>query len=347
MSGEKDHPRRLGRAVCTAALATLAVLALAELGSSTLSRYLPEPKLWGDDATAVKIAQMDLRSNRCTDVVVAGNSMARDAFLPKTFEASDPEHRMAYNASLDAASPPMLRRWLTEEVLPRLHPTTVVLALASLDVNGNSRAGRAAHEKYDDAPLSRPGRAGRLEAATVRRSSLLRHRSELRQPQVLWEALARASRGEGIPSATDSGVLGPDGEGRSRQALRYNGNPASGAFLSDQLLNDFEIDGALIDAEADLVDELESQGISVVLVVLPVTANYRDSHPGGQSQFEAFLVGARRMAAEHDAPLIELQDGADLGRFADTHHLNREGAEALSRTLPALLRDNGIPARRC
>src|SRR5689334_3874082 len=207
----------------------IVVLLVLELATRQLAPYLTEPKLWGDDATTVKVAQMDARAGGCTDLVLAGNSMGRDAFDPATFTAADPAHRPAYNASLDAASPELLERWVTEEVVPRLHPRTVVLSLASLDVNANSRAGQSAVSAYDAAALSRPGWWGRVEAAAVDASDLVRYRTDLRSPGEVWDALNRARDGQPAPRLSPAGlpgVLGGDGQGISRRDLHYTGSAA-------------------------------------------------------------------------------------------------------------------------
>ncbi|MBI2705406.1 MAG: hypothetical protein HYX32_08980 [Actinobacteria bacterium] len=335
--------------VATGAIA-IVVLVLAELAARALSPFLPEPKLWADDATTVKVAQLEARAGTCTDLIVAGNSMGRDAFVPAVFSAADPARRTAWNASLDAASPPLLRRWLTEVVVPRARPATVVLTLASLDVNANSKAARSVRDSYDSAPLSRPGLWGKVEATVVGSSALLQRRTELRQPSLLWDALGRARSGQ-RPATLDAsglpGVLGADGEGLSRRPLRYTGSPASKAFLTGQLLNDYQLDAGLLTAEADLVRALQGAGVSVVLLVLPVTDDYAALHPGGKEQFDAFLALARSTATATGVPFIDLARGTAADRFADTNHLNAAGADAFSRDLPGLLAASGVEPRRC
>ena len=82
------------------------VLAVAELGARAMRPYLPEALLWSDKSTQVKVAQMDRLARRegCVDLAFVGNSMTRDAVDPRTYTASDPAHRSAYNAALDAAT---------------------------------------------------------------------------------------------------------------------------------------------------------------------------------------------------------------------------------------------------
>jgi len=346
----KTIHRSLRRALAITVVLAVGVLLGAEAGARVLSPYVPTPHLWSDGAVETKVAQMDARAGMCTDVILAGNSMGRDAFIPHIFGAADPLHRSAYNASLDAASPPMLTRWLTEEVLPRTSPATVLLTLASPDVNVNSKAGQAVREAYDEAPLSRPGLGGRAEAAATRASALIRHRSELRRPSLVWEALDRARRDDHVPpDVTD--VIGPDGEGLSRRSLHYRQNPVSRAFVTGQLLNDFSFgtDGAapMFDSERALIQTLKDRGISVALIVLPVTDDFVKLHPGGPAQFQEFLDTASQLATDTGVPFLDLHDAPDAGGFADTHHLNSEGSERFSSGLSDRLSRAGLTSRHC
>lgn len=328
------------------------VLIVAELGTRTLAPYLAEPLVYGDEATQVKVAQMDRRGPDCTDVVLAGDSTGRDAFDPVAFRAADPDHRRAYNASLDAASPVLERRWLRDEVLPRLDPATVVITVASLDVNANGKATASARAAYDGAPATAVGWAGPIGAWAISHSDLARYRTELRSPSAVADAVARWRAGTPAPALTSAGidgVLGADGQGLSRRALRYRQDAGTKAFTREQLLAGFQLDGAQADALAGTIDDLRAEGVAVAVLVLPVTADYVALHPNGQADYDAFLATVQRTSADHGAPLIDLH-AADPGpdAFADTHHLNATGTAWLSATLPGRLADAGVlRPRRC
>ena len=338
------------RRLALAAVAAVVVLLAAEGGARILAPYLAEPARYGDDATAVKVAQMDARGAGCTDVVLAGNSMGRDAFDPQAFTAADDLHRDAYNASLDAASPELLEHWVPGEVVPRLQPTTVVLTLASLDVNAEGPATRAAIEAYEGAEQTRPDLIGRLGVAAGSVSDLVAYRTELRDPEEVRAAIdrMRSRTGAARPSADGiDRVLGPDGEGLSRRALRYGGEAGAKLFTREQLLKGWQLDPAQVDAAASLIDELRADGLDVVLVVLPVTDDYIDQHPNGAADFDAFLTAATGIAASTGAPLVDLHDEAPTELFADTHHLNGDGAAWFSAELADQLDALGMvrPAR--
>lgn len=342
-------PRR--RRILLVAAAAIVVVLLAEAGARGLAPYLTEPQRYGDDATAVKVAQMEARGDACTDVVLAGNSMGRDAFDPSAFQAADPGRRRAYNASLDAASPELLERWVTNEAVTRLRPTTVVLTLASLDVNRSGPATRAALDAYEGAEQTRPDLIGRLGVAAGSISDLVAYRTALRDPAELEEAVERLRAGEPALRPSVEGidrVLGADGQGLSRRALQYRGEPGAKLFTREQLLKGWSLDEGQVDAAKVLIGDLRAEGIDVVLVVLPVTDDYIAQHPNGVADFDAFLGAADGIARDTGVPLIDLHDAAPVERFADTHHLNGDGTAWFSAELAARLDELGVDSpSRC
>lgn len=327
----------------------VAVLVLAEVGARALAPHLPEPDLYTDDTTTVKVAQLDER--QCVDIVFAGNSMTRDGLVPEVFEAADPTGRSTYNAALDAATPALLERWVLDEVDPRVTPDGVVIGVSSFDLNDNAAIGRSALRAYDDAPLTRDDLFGRLQAPFIRSLALFEHRNELRDPQTLWAGLGDWWSDEDRPRLGPEGLdglLGPDGEGLSRRDLRYEPSPLTDRFARSQLLNDFAIGGRQAEALADLVRELTERGVDVAVVALPVTDDYVDAHPDGAASHDEFLAVAEAVATDAGARFVDLHDRAPGDQwFADTHHLNATGAEALSALLPERLGPDFAAGDRC
>jgi hypothetical protein len=331
----------------------LLVLVLAEVGARAFSPYLPEALVWSTESTQVKVAQMDRLARRhgCVDLAFVGNSMTRDAIDPPTYTASDPQHRTAYNAALDAATPALLERWTLEEVEPRIHPATVVLGLSSFDLNDNARIAASALDSYRSATLSRDDIFGRLQAPFIEHSALFRYRAELRTPTELWAGIQRARDGERTERLSADGIdgiIGPSGEGLSRRPLSYSGATGLQRLVQTELLNEFRMGGTQIAAATDLVERLIDREVEVVLLVLPVTEDYVTLHPDGGADFQRFLVTARRLAADTGATLVEAQGWATSDElFADTHHLNGEGALAFSADLPGLIADAGAATPAC
>ncbi|MBL8775680.1 MAG: hypothetical protein JNK12_07110 [Acidimicrobiales bacterium] len=331
----------------------LVVLVVGELGARAFSPYLPEAQVWSDKSTQVKVAQMDRLARRegCVDIAFVGNSMTRDAIDPRTYTAADPAHRSAYNAALDAATPSLLRRWTLEEVQPRLDPATVVLGLSSFDLNDNARIAASALDSYETAALSRDDLFGRLQAPFVEHSDVFRYRNELRDPAEVWAGIQRlrdGDRQERLSADGIEGIIGADGEGLSRRPLQYTGAVSIQRLLQTELLNDFRMGGTQIDAADGLITELADRGVEVVLLVLPVTQDYVELHPEGGADFQRFLVTARRLAERTGAVLVDAHGwaGGDA-QFADTHHLNGDGALAFSADLPDLLAEAGATTPAC
>jgi hypothetical protein len=350
---DRPPPPRRWRARALPLVALLATLVAAEAAARWVEPALREPQLYADDTTAVKVLQMDRRG--CADVVVAGNSMGRDAFDPEGFTAADPAHRQAYNASLDAASPALLRRWLLDEVVPRLDPGLVVITLASLDLNANSAASKAALDAYDRADLTATGPLAATGRAAIDGSALVRNRVELRDPLALAAAAGRRWTGdtagrrsaEGLP-----GVVGPDGEGLSRRGLRYRHDATTKAFTRQQLLAGWELDPVQVVALGDLLAGLRTAGIDAVLAILPVTRDYVGLHPGGAADVQRFRTAVHDVAGAAGVPVLDLHDEtpagvADDGAFADTHHLNQIGQRWFSTTLPGRLAPAVTARSRC
>lgn len=315
--------------------ALVVTLVVFEVGARLLAPYLPAPADWPDEATRTKVAQMDDRD--CADVVFVGNSMARDAFDPTVFTAVDPQGRIAYNASLDAASPAQLGRWVPEEVLDRLDPSTVVVALSSADLNDNAAAGQAALDSYETSTGGRDDLLGAVHRRAAGWSTLVRHRESLRDLEVVVDSMAAAaSADEADRPSVDGidGVISPDGQGLSRRELEYVGQPAVRRFVADQLLNDYSLGPAQVAAAGDLLSDLDRAGVEVVLVALPVTDDYIALHPNGRTDYDEYLAAMARLAESAEIPFHDL--AGSTNSFADTHHVNGVGSQHVTEATAAL-----------
>lgn len=323
------------------------VLIASELAVRALEPSLAEPSRWPDQATLAKTLQMDALG--CADVVFTGNSMARDGLDPSYFTSTDPAGRTAYNAALDAATPSQLDRWLTDEVLPRLRPSTVVLAIASADLNEHSVAGRAAFDAYGASVGGRTGPLGDLQRVLVDVSALARNRDGLRDPGELTDALHRALGGEQATRTSPAGVpgvIGPTGEGLSRRDRVDAGGSVARRFLTEELLGDYAVSTDETAALVRTIDHLREAGTEPVLVVLPVTGEYVGLHPAGATDFQEFLDAIDEVAEETGTPLLDLHDAITRPEsFADTHHLNAAGSTELTRMIVERISDDRAP--RC
>lgn len=339
------------RADTRSVLAVVLVLVLlAEAAVRVLEPALPTPAGWPDRAIATKVEQLDQRAaDGCTDVVFVGNSMARDDLVPGVFGRRDPAGRSAYNASLDAASPALLHRWVEDEVLPRTDPATVVVGVASFDVNDAASTPLAALRSYDDAAYTAAGRLADVEAAFTRHVALVRNREALRDPPTVWNAVLDRIEGQDAerPGATGiAGVIAPDGHGLSRRSLRFDGDRGAIERVRRQFLTPFRLGGRQVDALHDLLVTIEDHGADAVVLVLPVTDAYVDAHPDGAADVAAFRDALDTAVAGTDAVVVDAPS-LPHSSFADPQHLNGAGADELSSRLPTVLRDAGVPVRTC
>lgn len=343
-------PPRRRSSLARVAVVAVALVLVAEAVVRLLEPALPAPDVWPDLATATKVAQLAREDAQgCVDVVFVGNSMTRDDLVPGTFTDADPAARSAYNAALDAASPTLLRRWVDEQVLPATDPATVVIGVSSFDLNDDASLPAAARRAYDDAPYTAVGPLAGVEEALTRRIALVRHREALRDPEVVAGAIADRLDGDEAPRPDASGidgVLAADGHGLSRRDLRFRGDDATVARLRQQFLTPFTLGGDQAQALTDLVTDIADAGATPVVVVLPVTDAYVDAHPDSAADIAAFRDELRDALDDTAAVVVEAP-AAPRRAFADTHHLNGVGADRLSRSLPALLDDAGVPAQDC
>lgn len=345
-----DPPTSRRRRLAGVVAIALVLVLLAELGVRAIEPALPSPAGWPDLATATKIAQLEREADHgCTDVVFVGNSMSRDGFVPPIFEDADPAGRSAYNASLDAASPTLLLRWVRDEVLPRADPATVVIGVTSFDLNDAASTPAAARRSFDDAPYTATGAAAEVEAAFTRALALVRNRESLRDPGTVIAAVDDRLAGDDAERPDASGipdVIAPEGHGVSRRDLEFAPAPSTIDRLRQQFLEPFEIGGVQADALRDLVEAVEASGAQPVVVVLPVTGAYVDAHPDGPADLRAFRAALDDALERTTTVLVEAPDQPE-DAFADTHHLNATGADRLSASLPALLGDRGVPTSGC
>lgn len=331
------------RASLVAVAVMVGIVVLAEVATRGLADHLPAPDLWADASTATKVAQMDALEEGpgCVDVVFAGNSMTRDGIDPAVFTAADPTGRTAYNAALDAATPELIQRWVPDEVVPRLSPDTVVIGLTSFDFNEGADLTASALEAYEGAPYTRDDLLGRLEQPFLDHVALFRHRVELRDPELVWQSVGRWWRGEQSEQPDPAGIddlLGPAGQGLSRRDLTYGGSAVAQQILLDQLLNDYAPSEGQAEALTDLVVGLEDDGIQPVLLLLPITEDYESLHPDGAADYEEFRQEVLEIGEQTGTTVVDAHDWApDEAVFADTHHLNGQGADQLSAALPELL----------
>ncbi len=358
----------LRRRTLLAVLVAATLVVAADVAVRALAPQLPEPLVWYDRGAQVKVAQMTrLAREGGVDVVFAGNSMVGTGINPAFVDVCRDQAGPCYNAALSAGVPTVMEPWLQEVVVPKLRPKAVVLALTSLDFNGNGHQQLSATESYENAPMARDDVFAKGTRELSRASYLFRYRTVIRQPANVASALERAV--QGMPPRRDDGLsdnhrIGPSGEGigRLEDRQRFPIPEQLADEIRNELLNDFEVTDDQVRALRRTISFLKRRNIEVILVDLPVTDAFIDLHPNGRRDYERYRTTLRRIADDLDLPLIDGTQFEQNELFADPNHMNGQGArrfgDYLSRELaghplgggtavPDGRQGGGVPAARC
>ena len=340
--------RRLPRGlVVTAALLLLGLL-LAEGGVRLIDDRLRPPLEWHSWEAQTKVEQMEALelTNDGVHIVGVGTSAMHFGLDARQLERELGSGRVAYNAALPGGVPRMMELWTREVVLPRLHPTVLLVSVNSADLNDNGPSQDQFYDFFRSSPAARhlSGDETWLERIDRRFgswSTLWRFRAVIRRPA----DLIRSIRGEEI--ARPGEPVGPGGLGLSRQSAKLEATPRRvTAFIERRRrtwLRNFSIDGIEAGALLRLVQDARAQGIAVVLVEMPVTTYYQQAHPNGQADIDAFhrtidQIVERTGAVFIDASRVAPRD--DL--FGDFVHLNGEGAKIFTSFVAQRLRELGL-----
>lgn len=299
------------RTLATSVLAALVVLGAAEAAVRVAEPALAAPQRWSTQEAQYKVGQM--RDVPPGGVVFAGSSM-----MDMAGDAGRLPH--AYNAALRGASLVMTEKWLELAVVPALRPRVVVLGVSTRELNANDGAQATTTERFLDAPAVRrlTGRETALDRAErwgERFSALLRYRTVLRRPGDLF------AKGGAVEGAT----IGADGHDDSFRQRSYELDDAARSFFAREPLHDFAVGTAQLQSLRRTVEWLRRRGIDVVVVAMPVTADYAALHPGGTPTYEAAIARLRDTAVGAGARWVDV--GIWPTRlFADPMHVNGAGA---------------------
>ena len=293
-------------------LGFLLVVLVAEVGARVLMETSTSSLRWYDDTAALKIEALDERGQ--LDVVFAGTSMAWQAFVPRVH--LDATGEAGYNVGLAGGTPEVMDRWLTEEVEPRAHPSTVVWGMSSFDFAPNYGADNA--EAYDSAAATSEGLLNGMDRSVSGVSTLIAERSLLRDPRKLWGS-GRDERD--VERALAERDLGPDGE-------RLDFRPDIGAErrrVMQARLADFEIDDEDVATIEQTIGKLAEKGVEVILVELPVPARFIELHPNGVDDHALVGAALSSIAERTGSRFLRLAEGYSNDYFTDFTHLDPEG----------------------
>ncbi len=289
---------------------------------------LVEPLDWYDATVQVRVERLDqLRDDDVSpQVVFVGSSSVANGLDPTTFAKFDRCGRVAFDAGATGATPTLLERWIVDGIFDRVDPATIVLGLTTRDVADG--AGGRAWRGYQTAPATKPGAMATITRGAARRSELVHHRSLLRHPIDLWDAVS--GRNPRLRMEDRAHTL-------DRFGFPDHDNDHDYAGIDNVLrreIDPFAMRGSEFDALRRIASVLDRRGVDLVIVLMPTSSDWAPSHGDGPADVDRFERAIRELAAVHQQPVVDLSDAvADREQFVDAIHLDLAGAKATTALL--------------
>ncbi len=307
-------------------LAALAVIGCGEVVARVVEQQVQTPQLlWYDEATQLKVAQMENRGP--TTLVVAGTSMAWQGLVPSILLDGE-----AYNAGLAGGVPQVMEPWLLGPVRTELQPTVVVWGLSSLDFS--DVYGDTGRQIYREAPATRPGMLAATDRLLRRWSALIRQRPVLRNPSLLiGDGQVRTA--ERFHAAQR--ILGTDGE-RQDFAPAVTDERASEVRAR---ISPYRVDRDDVAAIVRTIEALRVDGTVVVLVEMPVPPRFLALYDDGAVQHRVVGDLLEAIGSELDVPVLSTSSVFTDDDFVDYTHLTASAAAEFSIEVSSQLQELG------
>jgi hypothetical protein len=327
------------RGVLIIVASTIALLLMGEVAARALADNLPEPIRYHSLEAQVKVERMDELSDAGgVDIAVVGTSIAYDVD-PSLFPPRPDGTPSAYNAALGSAVPSLSVPWALDVVIPRLRPKVLLVGVGSFDLKAGS-AGDVFAEAFLESAAGRrdTGSQSILDKASWwldEHSALWEHRSELRDPEVAFDAV----RGQD-PEVTDriAATTQPTGRPSFGQDRRFEDREQRGG--GD--LSNWSIGLENAAHLQRLVRQARAQGVEVVLMNMPATQDYIERHPNGAASYQTYLDFMAAFAEKEEFTLLDFHEISDHAYFADEVHMNLAGAQHFTAQLVAALQERGL-----
>ncbi len=321
--GTASSRARFGRRWAAIGVTALCVLGATEAAARAVEPHVPVPLEWASDEIAIKVDQMDRRRARgqVGGVVIAGSSQSWGLDPQVLIDAGVAD--VAYNSAIPSGTAPVQRRWLLEEVVPRLQPDVVVWGVSAPDLNERRSA---LGFSYAAARATQHGVVADVDRWLAERSALIRLRP------VLGSA-ARIDHALRAPLVTSTNTLIGD-LGQRAGSTEYAMAPDDPAPPN---VGEWRV-GTTIDDLPATVRALRAQGIEVLLVLLPLPQRTIEEFAGGGSDWDLTIEMIGAIAADLDVQLLDGLTGySDDLSYRDTSHLDAEASRALSEDIARAL----------
>ncbi len=304
---------------------SLALLLAAEATLHLFGGRVGEPQFWYAPDAQRLVDDMDRleAAGIVSDVVFTGSSMVQFGFRSSIVEARLGSIEAGHNAGIPKGYTTVTRRWLLEEVMPRLQPDRVVWGLSSLDFNGGRPT--PAIVRYEEARAGARGFFGWADRGLWTVSMVSRYRDLLREPTFLSDLFDGPAPDE-VEVALDDLMEPIDWPALGQ-------TPHAFLALTTSLLADFHVGERHAIDFRETIETLRAQGVEVVVVLLPVSAPYVDAHPDGAAGFESFNEWLRAEVESLGVPLFDYGRAIPEAQFLDYNHVSPAGANLLTEML--------------
>jgi hypothetical protein len=309
----------------------LAVVIGAEVAArSWLPAIPPDAHTWPRAEIGQKLEQIDAYEERgeTVDVLFVGSSQMAASTNPQLF--TEQTGLSSYNAAFAGPSMRTVGRWLLDVVEPKLNPDVVVVGIASRDSNDRSRKNKKVHQAFLNSPGYRQETAslasqfeGWLEDVSV----FMRYRRLMREPATFLERTDDDLGEQRIRKQIGERGL------RLEEPVDYRFRVASQLSLSRGTLGNFQTGGREYTAVVEMHDVLEERGVEMVLLNMPLTADYLGAHQDvdEMTSYREFLAD---IAQTTGVAFVDAERAFDTPKaFRDLLHLDVEGRDAFTRAL--------------
>ena len=306
-----------------AGVIAVALVLTAEIAARFVTPASSRAKGFPTEVIAMKAAELDEMNRRGQriDVMFVGSSPVHFGIDPAAFqEAAGMDSAGTFNSGVNGPCFLGIHAVLAKYYLPKCQPRIVYIALTPNDLNSGSKTvGRATRHLMSLVDQSVPRSLYRCRLFDQRRRLAGMIERRIRRKPARRRGTRVINRG-----FEDFATL-------PRESWDAAGR-----------LGDFRLQGPALQCLQEFVARRRSQGLTCVLVNLPMREDW------GQylrkQDYQAYLAELQRLARENDMPFLDLMDAGvidpsasrrDGPRFEDVVHLNAAGAERLGASLGA------------